>query len=405
MAIDKRSENSYRVRRSHGGKVFHHNVVGTEEEAEEIDMVMGLSLKRHGVWPPPEDSQLQAFISPKHLKSGNGSKKATLREALERARKGHWTGTANGPQAIKRAELIVDIFEELEKPALEDIGEEEVSQLIKALKKRGLAAATVNSYLAALSVVYGYARRKPELSKYRPDIARVPNRKKRNRTVTDAEELSLIEYNTKRGRLEFLDMCLLCIDTGLRRGEALKLRCRDGIDLDWPMETDEAAGELIVHAHVAVGSETDEENDGAKTEASNGVVALTERARLLLKKRIDDITAAAGRYNPEAKVFPNMNPDKVGDYWDDYRDSLGLMEDPGFTFHCTRHTTVTRAIDSGMDISKVKDFARHESIETTYKYLKQSVTRTSGVAAALSKRRPTHRSRQYTAPQPEPAAE
>lgn len=40
-----------------------------------------------------------------------------------------------------------------------------------------------------------------------------------------------------------------------------------------------------------------------------------------------------------------------------------------YTAHSLRHTAVTTAIDSGMDINEVKDFARHKSILTTQFYV------------------------------------
>lgn len=46
-----------------------------------------------------------------------------------------------------------------------------------------------------------------------------------------------------------------------------------------------------------------------------------------------------------------------------------MPEKKGLTPHCLRHTAITLAIESGMDIHRVSRFARHKSIATTSVYL------------------------------------
>ena len=53
-----------------------------------------------------------------------------------------------------------------------------------------------------------------------------------------------------------------------------------------------------------------------------------------------------------------------------------------FKFHDTRHTFVTRLVESGMDFSVVRILAGHEHITTTQKYV---TLNTEYIAASLAK--------------------
>jgi integrase len=284
---------------------------------------------------------------------------ATLHAALTRAKQGDWATSAYGPKGIARAEYLVRYFEGLKKPLLTDIGSAELATLRKHFQDKGLAVSTINGYLSALCSLFTAARETPALTQYRPDINFIKNKQKRNRTLSDKEEAAMAAFFDDD--VDMLDACYIALDIGLRESEFLRLIPLDCLDMD-----DAVAASVVVRQ--------------GKGDASAAAVSLTSRAAAILKRRCE------GRGSME-KLFAGLSQRTLIRRWNAFRDHMGLMDDKGFTFHCTRHSTATRLIDEGVDVKIVQDFMRHEHITTTLKYVKNSARRTRGARSALENRK------------------
>lgn len=280
----------------------------------------------------------------------------TLRAAFERAERAAWADTAYGPTGIRRGGYVVAYFEEAGKPGLEDIGSAEIDGLRTYLKAKGLKPSTVNQYLSALASLYTHAAQSPELTRYRPAIHFAKIKEKRNRTLSDHEELAMFAYYASDSVM--LDIATIALDAGLREGEVLRLTSLDGAALD-----DAEAAAVIVRT--------------GKSNSSAAAVALTDRAAAVIKRR----SAMVG---PGQRLF-QVSKSTVIRRWNNFRDHMKLGHDTGFTFHCLRHTTCTRVVDSGLDVEAAQRFLRHGHIGTTLKYVKSSARRTRGARDALQR--------------------
>lgn len=364
MTIEQRTHSRYRIRRTHGGRRYEHTLHGSFHDAQAIDMAMALSLKSYGVWPPPPDSRLNGLLpTPANMKSAARNDAATLRAAFDRARIGDWATSAYGPAAIARSKHIVEYFEQTGKPHLEDLGTAELTNLVTYLRGLGKSPSTLKGYLSCLSKMFREARKSPALTLYRPDFPAISCRRRRERILSAEEEGAMRTYFKSKGEHEMLDFCELAIETGFRQGEGLRLLVRNA----------RALGDAA-RAHIAI--------DIGKTDRSAGTVPLTKLALDIVQRRV-----AMAKSKPQALLFPNMTAGRVQRMWNEFREHLGLSADPGFTFHCLRHTACSRLFDEGLDAMTVKDFMRHEDLQTTMRYRKTSTRPVEACRSALDARR------------------
>jgi len=133
----------------------------------------------------------------------------------------------------------------------------------------------------------------------------------------------------KRFRLfvEFL------LNTGLRRGEALKLR-KENIDLHSSVIYIEKTKTSILRA-----------------------VPLNQRAKEILGQLGDDL-------------FAELNEHDVTNKFTYYVKEAGLS---GFTLHSLRHTFATRLVSHGVDIYTISRLLGHTDIKTTMIYAKVNI--------------------------------
>lgn len=224
-------------------------------------------------------------------------------------------------------------------------------------KKKKVAIATVNRELAVMRKMMRYAYREGWLLRdvfYNARVIETSSEKARNVTLSYLDEQRLlsclegereIEYERKKkGKVENVKakiqaaspllkpMVILAIDSGLRRGEILKLRWKD---IDFQNE--------CIHI---VGTHT-------KTEQSR-LVPLSARAKdVLLKLRVE----SAGD-----QPFP------VAETKTSFKTVARLAGLPDLRFHDLRRTFVTRQLGNGISTTFVAKVAGHAQIQTTMKH-------------------------------------
>jgi integrase len=172
----------------------------------------------------------------------------------------------------------------------------------------------------------------------------------RTRTLTDPEEMRLlaacvgarqIEYYRRGKKLAAVinahnpylkAIVLLGLDSGLRRGEILKL--------DW-QDVDFATGIIRV-----LGTHT-------KTQKARAV-PMTRRTQAEL--------TSLPNFGREGKIFP------FNDFKRSWATALTIARIKGFTFHDLRRTFVTRLQTGGVSIGIAAELAGHSRLETTQKH-------------------------------------
>jgi integrase len=140
--------------------------------------------------------------------------------------------------------------------------------------------------------------------------------------------------------LEFRDMLIVLIDTGMRWGEC---------DATRKQHIDRRMKELRVVGISGNGSKNGEER----------LVGLTDRALEILSKR-------AGK-SKDGRLFTLLYP-QCEHMFSRLRSWMGLSKDRHFTLHTARHTFCSRLVQNGVDLLVVKELAGHKSIESTLIY-------------------------------------
>lgn len=172
----------------------------------------------------------------------------------------------------------------------------------------------------------------------------------RTRTLTDAEEMRLfascsgkrtVEYkrkgkdvkaNVEANNPHLKAIILLGLDSGMRRGEILKLNWQD-IDLDSNVIT-------ILGTHT-------------KTQRTRSV-PMTKRTKTELM--------ALPNIGTEGKVFP------FNDFKRSWATAVKVAKIDGLNFHDLRRTFVTRLQTGGVSIGIAAELAGHSRLETTQKH-------------------------------------
>jgi integrase len=206
--------------------------------------------------------------------------------------------------------------------------------------------ASVNRELSFLSKAFGYAVRKKWLDRNPFAGARLINIRhehKREINITFAEEKKLLDAAIDFPLLRMLLVFL--IDTGLRVGEAQKLR-RGMIRLHEGIR-----GHIYLPAQITKGKER------------RDLPILTTRLRQVIEERLAMIPD-----DPDALVF---GTETVRNAFDAVRERANLERD--IELRDTRHTWISRAVPSGIPLPEAMLYSGHKIVDTFLRYLQPSV--------------------------------
>lgn len=245
-----------------------------------------------------------------------------------------YAGTKNERHAVHNVRCAVDFFGQ--HCPISEIDTESVDRYSANLLSIGNSNSTVNRKLSNLSKMLRYAHRRQWITAM-PHFEKQKERKGRVRYLSDEEEATLIATLEHFGQAKVARLVEFLIDTGLRRGEWLRLIWRD-YDRD--------------HSTITL---WDTKNDDART------IPLTERSRRLL----DNLY---GSKEPQQRVFNYLPDATVRSAWNRAREHMGLLDDPDFVPHMLRHTCASRLVQRGVPILVVKEFLGHKAIQVTMRY-------------------------------------
>jgi len=238
--------------------------------------------------------------------------------------------------------------------------------LLNHLERLTCAGATKNRYLTDLSGCLTYISRTPYCwvsDNPARRVQRFPEGKGRERVITPDEWerlLAAAQTIASRGAqadVQFPLYLRVLYSTGMRRGEALKLRIAD----------------LNPDNGMALLRDT-------KNNADRMTCVGTELAKELaaLPRRDDDTLVFTGR-------FPDV-PTKFDDQFREAREMAGIGPDENgepLVTHSLRHSVATEAGKAGANIVELQALTGHKSLKTLQKYLHSD---DSALLAALNKR-------------------
>ena len=247
----------------------------------------------------------------------------------------YWSDADWGLTQIRRQEKILDVMGR--NVPIQEITSNMIDDILQHFKKKGASTSSLNKISACISKSLNLAVDRGWLDK-KPKIDWITTNNNRLRYLIKEEEAYLVQILTAKQEIECKDFFLFLLDTGLRRGEALRLSCRD-VDLD--------KGTLSVW---------ETKNGNPRT------VPLTTRVKNILETRID----TEGRL--KNKPIFNLTEEKIRRVWEWLRSNMGLEDDKEFVLHSLRHTCASRLVQRGIQLQVVQQWLGHKSINMTLRY-------------------------------------
>jgi integrase len=219
-------------------------------------------------------------------------------------------------------------------------------------KQRSLA--TVNRELCYLRRLLNIAERERWI--YRnpfrngDSLINISDETKRNRTLSKEEEVRLLNIcNGRRAHLK--PIIILALDTGMRRGEILKLRWHD-IDFDQQLITIQAFNTKTMRQRV---------------------VSMTVRVYDELSKLWSESSE-----QESALVFGIADTFKTA-----FNGACKTAQISDLRFHDLRHTHATRLDGLGFSLAKIGTQLGHTQVQTTLRYVNRTFDEAKRMAEAL----------------------
>lgn len=228
-------------------------------------------------------------------------------------------------------------------PILE-AGRIDVETWLRQLESTGYAISTISQRLSTLSSLYRWCLAEQLIQQNPIDAVRRPRRPTESTTnaLTRHELTEWLDAAEHRGGYPYAAACLLAMN-GLRVGE---LCAADVTDL----------GEQTWHRILRLRATTTKGNKPA-------VVALSPRTIQAIDRALD------GR--ERGPLLLNTHDRRMTTYNVRYL-VAALCRETGVVKHITphslRHSAITIALDAGVSLRDVQDFARHEDPRTTRRY-------------------------------------
>lgn len=194
---------------------------------------------------------------------------------------------------------------------------------------------TINRHLAALKKILRDCRDKWDAVDRIPKIEMMREHQGRIRYLDNREESDLLAFFRFIGADPMAEFVTVCLDTGVRLSEGLRIEGRDVEDGRvslWETKTDYPR-----------------------------TIPLTDRSRDILEDRL----SAHGR----GVLFPELDKNRVERLWSRGREHLGLEDDKQFVFYALRHTCATRLMQRGAPVNVVKEWLGHKAVATTMRYV------------------------------------
>lgn len=210
---------------------------------------------------------------------------------------------------------------EIKRPAL--VG------LVDAELAAGNAASTCNRKLSTIASAFTWALDRGFIEDLPCRIPWQKEPKHRIAWLSEEQEARLVATMAP----ELIDLMVVLIDTGLRRGEALRLNKQD---------VHEDKGYLAVWQ--------------TKTEAYKNVP---------MTLRVAEIIARRLQLYPSGPLFPELTVNQINYLWNKSKAAAAL---PDLHIHDLRHTTASRLMQRGANIYVVKEIMGHASVSTTERY-------------------------------------
>ena len=225
-----------------------------------------------------------------------------------------------------------------------EINDSHIENLVDTLEDRGFAPATINRYLSAISKMLRFASQRQSIYHLdrMPHIEWQTENNGRERYLEPLEEQEIIKILTEWNKVDYLELYLFLMDTGMRLGEALSIK---------KLMVHNNNGDYVVNLPSSV----------TKNGDARGV-PLTNRAKSIVVKLLE---------NAERNdlVFRHLKYWTAENTWRRLRKAMNLEDDKEFVIHCLRHTCATRMAQSGkVELHFIGQMLGHKSWKMIKRY-------------------------------------
>ena len=266
-----------------------------------------------------------------------------------------------------------------------------LATLTRGKKNKKLAPSTINQYLMMLHKCFETARKRGRYSldgtKVIPDFPYMDADGEENRRCFeyDIDDNGVVLMNEEADFYQICDswgakytelkyMVQIGIHTGMRKGEILKLKCRDfnfrKSEITLPKGITKAKKKRVVRM-----------ND-----------IIRPIVKYFISNRIGNQSFIKSKYPAFLKRDKRKgdgkhiwDASKITKYFNKVRKTMGLESDPDFTFHSSRYTNITRLLEQGEYPTTVQKWVGHKSIETTMGYVTTNMNFVGKCAEAITK--------------------
>lgn len=282
-----------------------------------------------------ERERIRKELNAKPVIAKEPRKQLMLSKAIDMCYDERWKDNKDGVRTYQLANRIISLIGD---KALNEITNDDITDMVQKLENSGLKNGTINRYQAALKTILYLALRKWKVISYNdfPYIRTKREPPPRQRIISDREIKRLITLFSQMDEDEMGDIVVILANTGLRLNELLELPY-DNIDF-------ESSSILITKS---------------KTDIPRQVPMIT-RVKSILERRKADGNLL--------KPFI-LKDHQVHKRWNKAREIMGLSGDKEFVPHSLRHTFASRLAKNKVDLLTISRLLGHKSIKTTERYI------------------------------------
>ena len=242
----------------------------------------------------------------------------------------------------KRAEKVINMLGR--GMLVTEVSDVHVQNLVDTLEDRGYASATINRYLSAISKMLRFANQRQSIYHLdrMPHIEWQKETNGRERYLEPLEEQEIIRILTEWNMVNYLELYLFLMDTGMRLSEALSIK---------KLMVHNNNGHYVVNLPASV----------TKNGEPRGV-PLTQRAKSIVVRLLD-------KAERNDMLFKHLKYWTAENTWRRLRKAMNLEDDKEFVIHCLRHTCATRLAQSGkVELHMIGQMLGHKSWKMIKRY-------------------------------------
>lgn len=285
------------------------------------------------------------------IQSSKASKGVTLGDAIDRMKKTDWAQARSLSTHLTNIGVVEEIIGS--GILLKDISQKVVGDLKMELLSRYDKPATVNRKLASLQRILRVAAAEWGILDAVPMFSKLTENNKRDRILSEAEEVKLFHALYKIETLS-ADYLTLLLYSGCRLSEPFTVT---KADIDW------GRGVFFV------------DHKTTRYTGKRRPVLMNEQTTSLLHKYFD----------AKDKPFEELDRYHLGRIFNRGLKLVGL-EESGLVIHSLRHTFATRLVNSGVPLYEVQVLLGHSDSKTTERYAKLELDTLSSAVRKLDKR-------------------